>query len=143
MWIYNQKEINNISDFEETTIGFVYKITNIENNKIYIGKKILHNNTSKLLNKKEIEAWNKPGRVPKKKKEIKESNWKDYYGSSKTILEDIKVFGKDKFKREIIKFCTSKKQMSYWEVYYQFELKVLHIESYNDNIIGKFFRKDI
>jgi hypothetical protein len=33
--------------------------------------------------------------------------------------------------------------MSYWEVYYQFELKVLHIESYNDNIIGKFFRKDI
>jgi len=85
----------------------------------------------------------KPGRIPKKRKEIKESNWIDYYGSSKLVTEDIKLCGKDAFTREILRVCTTKKQMSYWETYYQMVLKVLEVESYNENIAGKWYRRDV
>lgn len=32
--------------------------------------------------------------------------------------------------------------MSYYEVYYQMKYEVLHVDSYNENIGGKWFRKD-
>jgi hypothetical protein len=32
--------------------------------------------------------------------------------------------------------------MSYYEVYYQMKYDVLHVPSYNENIQGKWFRKD-
>jgi hypothetical protein len=39
---------------------------------------------------------------------------------------------------------STKKQMSYWETYYQFKFEVLHGEnSYNDQIAGKWYRKDV
>jgi hypothetical protein len=41
------------------------------------------------------------GRTPSKKLVVKESNWKDYWGSCKPLLEDIKKLGSEKFKREI------------------------------------------
>jgi len=36
----------------------------------------------------------------------------------------------------------TKKQLTYFEMYYQMRENVLHVDSYNDNILGKFFRKD-
>jgi len=141
-WLYENKEMKQLCDFPENCVGFVYLIQNKENGRIYVGKKILHNNLTKKLTKKEIEAWIKPGRVPKKRKEVKESNWQSYYGSSKTLLEDITKLGKEGFDRLILKPCFSKKQLSYYEVYYQMKLEVLHIDSYNENISGKWFRRD-
>jgi len=142
-WLYKGEEILTLEQFPENCVGFVYKIYNIHTGKLYIGKKILHNLLTKKLTIKEKEAWDKPGRIPAKKKEKKESNWVDYYGSSKTLLEDLKILGKDKFKREIIELCFSKKQLSYYEVYYQMIYEVLATDSYNDSILGKFYRKDV
>lgn len=143
-WLHEEKEITEISQFPEGAVGFVYFITNLESEKFYIGKKALFMNQSKFLTKKEVLEWKKPGRIPKKRKVRKESDWKSYYGSNKLIKEDVKSLGEEKFQRNILKFCFNKKQMSYWEQYYQFEYNVLFREdSYNDNIAGKFYRKDV
>jgi hypothetical protein len=142
-WLYSGKEYVSIEDFPENCIGFVYKIYNIENGKIYIGKKILRNLLTKKLTIKEKEAWSKPGKIPSKRKEIKESDWIKYYGSCKPLLEDLKVLGPNKFIRQILEFCYSKKQLSYYEVYHQMVYEVLSTNSYNENIQGKWFRKDV
>lgn len=147
-WLYFDplgvtREFNKIEDFPPNTIGFIYKITNVLNNKFYIGRKVLFNNTNKALTKKEIAEWDKPGRVPRKKKVKKESNWESYWGSNKQIKEDLKNMGEDCFTREILTLCKTKKQLTYYEVYWQMKLEVLAIDSYNDNIQGKFYRKDL
>ena len=142
-WLCEGRELTQLKDFPDNVVGFVYKVTNTTNGKFYVGKKILRNVLTKKLTKKEISEWVKPGRIPKKRKEIKESNWADYYGSSKLVTEDIKLLGKEVFTREILRLCTAKKQMSYWETYYQMTLRVLEVESYNENVGGKFYRRDV
>lgn len=130
--------------FPEKCIGFVYQITNLETGKFYIGKKSLYSNTKKKLTKKELAEQTGPGRKPTSKRVIKESNWLDYWGSNKGILEEIKQEGKGKFRREILKFCYNKKQLTYWEVHFQCVNNVLLTDkSYNDNVLAKFFRKDL
>lgn len=146
-WFYSDPigihlEYKDITDFPEGTAGFIYKITNTQTGKFYVGRKALHHLNSKLLTKKEIEAWDKPGRVPKKTKVIKESDWKTYYGSNKQILQEIKESGAINFTREVLQLCKTKKQLTYYEVYWQMYLRVLHVDSYNDNVSGKFYRKD-
>jgi hypothetical protein len=136
-------EYTELSQFPEFIHGFVYVITNKTNGKFYVGKKILRNNLSKKLTKKEISEWSKPGRVPKKKKEVKESNWKDYWGSNKQLLEDAKLLGKENFERKILQFCRSSKQLTYFEMLWQIHYNVLCENSYNDQILGKFFRRDV
>ena len=37
----------------------------------------------------------------------------------------------------------NKKEMTFFEMYYQCRYDVLTTNSYNDNILGKFFRKDL
>ena len=135
--------MESLDQFPEGSIGFVYKITDTKTGKFYVGKKSLENKTKKSLTKKEQAEWDKPGRIPKKKLVVKESNWMDYWGSCKPLVEDLKTVGKQRFKREILRVCFSKKGLSYWETYYQFECKVLHVDSYNENILGKYFRKDV
>lgn len=143
MWLYNNKIINNISDLEIKTFGFIYKITNKENGKFYIGKKQLQNKTNVKLGKKELaELPIKRGRTPSKKQVIKESNWLTYWGSCKPLLEDVKNLGEDKFKKEILKLCNSKKQLTYYEAYFQMKEEVLFIDSYNDHILSHYYRKD-
>lgn len=140
-WLLQGKEVADVQQFGQGAVGFVYKITNTQTGKFYIGKKILESRTKKPLTKKEQSEWNKPGRIPKKKLVVKESDWQNYWGSSKPLLEELKS-GKDKFTREIIRVCYSKKELSYYETFFQFEYRVLHVDSYCENILGKFFRKD-
>ena len=132
-----------LSQFPEGTYGFVYIITNKTNGRFYVGKKILRNKLSKNLTKREISEWSKPGRVPKKKKEVKESNWKDYWGSNKDLQEDVQKMGMDSFERRILQFCKASKQLTYFETVWQLHYDVLKTDSYNQNILGKFFRKDL
>ena len=61
----------------------------------------------------------------------------------KELIADIKLLGVEKFRREIIYLAKGKKQLTYLELKAQFEHDVLEINSYNDNIAGKFFRKDL
>lgn len=145
-WLYEidgcEIEINNDFDIEDC-YGFVYKITNIETGKFYIGKKSFLYTRNKKLGKKELSSLPiSRGRKPSTKKEITDSGWREYYGSSKSLLNDIKIYGKDKFKRLILDFCETKKQWTYSEVFWQMTERVLFIDSYNDNIQSRFYRKD-
>ena len=142
MWLYQDKNIENIEDFGSEIFGFVYRITNLENGKCYIGKKQLLSKTNVKLGKKEKAALPvQRGRTPSKKLVIKESNWKSYWGSCKPLLEELKL-GKDKFKREILMLCPNKKLLTYWEAAFQIKLDVLLIDSYNDTILGHYYKKD-
>jgi len=132
----------NIHDINQS-FGFIYKITNLETGKFYIGKKAFWHNKKKKLTKKELAEQTGPGRKPTTKIEVVDSGWRDYWGSSKELLTDIKALGKDKFKREVLELCSNKKELTYSEVYHQMVNHVLTTNSYNDNILGKFYRKDL
>jgi len=137
-------EYDSIDKFPPNCVGFVYKITNIQTGKFYIGRKSLFSNTKKKLTKAELALQSGPGRKPTSKRVIAETKWADYWGSNKTILQEIKEDGTDYFRKEIIKFCFNKKQLTYWELHYQCINEVLLTDkSYNDNIASKFFRKDL
>jgi hypothetical protein len=136
-------EFTKLEDFPENTFGFIYIITNLETDKFYIGKKQLISVTNKKLGKKELlEQPIKPGRKVTKKKVTSESDWLNYWGSNKILLDDIKQLGYDKFEREIIHICQTKKLLTYYEAKYQMQSNVLSSNSYNDSIFGHFYRKD-
>jgi hypothetical protein len=144
-WLYSvdgfKMELSD--DFTTDSFGFIYKITNLETNKFYIGKKVFIHNKKKKLTKKEIAEQSGPGRKPTTKVVQAESDWKIYWGSSKDLLADVKLLGEDKFEKLILTTCSSKKSLTYYELFYQVHYNVLKVESYNDNILGKFFRKDL
>ena len=138
-WLYKGLEINEISDLPNNAFGFVYQTTHLPTNKKYIGKKSLMYNLKKKLGKKEKLLWEGKGRPPVYKRVLKESDWKNYYGSHSFIKE---ANEKD-LKREILEIAYHKKELTYLECKYQFTLGVLESRSYlNDNILGKFFDKD-
>lgn len=123
--------------------GFVYVITNLKTNKFYIGKKAFIHNKKKKLTKKEIAEHTGAGRKPTTRIDKVDSGWKSYYGSSKELLADVKLLGEDKFERVIIHFAKNKKQLTFLELQEQIIHNVLFTNnSYNDNIAGKYFRKD-
>jgi hypothetical protein len=143
MWLYKNKVINKLENLPENTFGFIYKITNKTNGKFYIGKKQIMSQTNVKLGKKELEALpTQRGKKPSKKLVIKESNWVDYMGSNKFLLEDIKALGEKNFLKEILIICANKKLLTYWELAIQCKYDVLQVNSYNDNLLGKFYRKD-
>ena len=138
-WLYKNKEINEISDLPKNAFGFVYQTTHLPTNKKYIGKKSLMYNLKKKLGKKEKLLWEGKGRPPMYKRVLKESDWKNYYGSHSFIKEA----NEEDLKREILEVAYHKKELTYLECKYQFTLGVLESRSYlNDNILGKFFDKD-
>ena len=138
-WLYKNKEINEISDLPNNAFGFVYQTTHLPTNKKYIGKKSLMYNLKKKLGKKEKLLWEGKGRPPVYKRVLKESDWKNYYGSHSFIKEA----NEEDLKREILEIAYHKKELTYLECKYQFTLGVLESKSYlNDNILGKFFDKD-
>lgn len=130
----------------EDYFGFVYKITNLETGMFYIGKKsFYHNKKHKLTKKQLIEQPTKRGRKLTHEVIQVESDWKTYWGSNKQLLNDVKELGEDKFECAILKLCKTKKQLTYWEMHYQCVNQCLVSPnlSYNDNILGKFFSKDL
>ena len=121
-WYYQGKEY---STTPEDYHGFVYIITEIDTGKMYVGKKFF---------------W-KPKTLPitkTRKRRVKtrvESDWRNYYGSSKEVQQLVESNGKDKYKREILKLCLTKGECSYYEAKYQFEYDVLlNDEFYNELI---------
>jgi hypothetical protein len=122
--------------------GFIYKITNKTNGRFYIGKKIFQNTLKKKITQKELAELPSKGRKPTHTKVVKESNWQSYWGSNKELLNDVKELGQESFEREVIKLCRTKKQHTYFELHYQCVYNVLECDSYNDNILAKFYRRD-
>ena len=131
-WLYQGTTFtsDDIGDF----FGFVYRITNLQTGKQYIGRKYFVQNR-------------KPRGSRRKRKS--ESNWKAYYGSSKELTEDRKLLGNNCFSREIISLHKTLGKVNYEETRQLFLNNVL-TESreygtpafYNSNILGRYMRKD-
>ena len=131
-WIYEGRPFtsDDIGDY----YGFVYRITNTENGKEYIGRKY-------FVQK----------RKPKggKRRVTSESDWKRYYGSSEDLKQDIRRGGKDSFRREILSLHKTLGKVNYEETKQLFIHNVL-MEAlddgtpkyYNSNILGRYMRKD-
>ena len=125
-WTYN-KEIfteENIGD----NYGFVYIITNLSNNKKYIGKKFFYSSKTK--------------QVKGKKKKVKVfSDWENYYGSNSELKNDVETLGKELFSREIIHLCVTKGNCGYLEAKEQFNRNVLESDDYYNTWIMVRVRK--
>ena len=78
----------------QNSYGFVYRIICKVNSKIYIG--------CKFFNK----------------------TWKPYYGSSKKLKNDIKLYGKENFVREILELCRTREETISMEMQMHKQLNV-------------------
>lgn len=124
-WQYNGEVFTDVPKGME---GFVYIITNLTNNKKYIGKK---------------HFWTRQKDRKTGRRKTLESDWKNYFGSCDELNEDVKTLGKEHFLREILYLCPHKKSMSYYETYEQFKRNVLLSEEYyNTNIGGTFYMSE-
>ena len=122
-WTYQGKIVDEIP---KEYVGFVYLITNLTNDKKYIGKKLAQFKVTK-----------KPLKGKKnKRRSTKESDWKDYWGSSDKLNEDVQTLGPQNFTREILHYCTSKGELSYLEAKEQFDREVLKTDEYYNGIIN-------
>ena len=134
-WTYLGKafESEDISEY----YGFIYRITNTVNGFDYVGRKYF-----KTIKKRPPLKGKK-----NKRRETVETDWKDYWGSSARLVEDMARLGKDKFTREIIHLCKSRGETNYMEAYYQFKEGVLLKENNYNGIIqiklGKGSVKDL
>ena len=121
---------DDIGDF----FGYVYRITNIESGRQYIGRKYFYQKRKPKGGKRRITS---------------ESDWKRYYGSSDELKRDVKQIGKNKFRREIISLHKTLGKVNYEETKQLFLHNVL-MEAldngepayYNSNILGRYMRKD-
>jgi len=129
MWMHQGQEFLEVP---EKIIGFVYKITNLQSGREYIGKKLF---TS--AKRKQVKGKSKRYRV--------ESDWREYYGSNKELANDVVACGRDAFRRDILRLCTTRGQCSYFEAKLQFEHGVLEnpTKFYNDWIMCKIHRKHL
>ena len=123
MWQYNNNEVSNLPEDCE---AFVYLITNNNNGMKYIGKKLAKFKTTKppLKGKKN------------KRRGTKESDWRDYWGSSDRLNADVEQLGSKNFTREILYLCKGRGEMSYIEAREQFDRRVLETDDYYNGIIN-------
>lgn len=104
--------------------GFVYQITNLIDNRSYIGCKHLMKY--------------------KKGKPVKVSEWRNYCSSSKYLKPDIDELGKENFEFKILLLCSNKRNLYYEEMRVQIELGVITTDDfYNANVGGKRFYRPV
>ena len=131
-WTYQGSTFttDDINDF----FGFVYRITNLQTGKQYIGRKYFYQKRKPRGGKRRVTS---------------ESDWKRYYGSSEELNSDRKLLGNSTFKREIISLHARLGDVNYEETKQLFLNNVLQ-ESldngepayYNSNILGRYMKKD-
>ena len=131
-WTYQGSTFtsDDINDF----FGYVYRITNIQNGRQYIGRKYFTQRRKPRGGKRRVTS---------------ESDWKKYYGSSDELKSDVKRLGKENFRREILSLQPTKGKVNFEETKQLFVNNVL-IETlsdgtpayYNSNILGRYYRKD-
>ncbi len=131
-WTYKGTTFSSehIGDF----FGYVYRITNIQNGKQYIGRKYFTQRRKPRGGKRRITS---------------ESDWKKYYGSSDELKADVKRLGKWAFKREILSLHRTGGKVNYEETRQLFLNNVLtealdngEPAFYNNNVLGRYYKKD-
>lgn len=122
-WIY--QNIPFTSEDIKDYVGFVYVITDLTNNRKYVGKKLF------------VSIRRLPPLKGKTRRRTKktESDWKTYYGSSDEVKLLVEENGTHNYKREILHLCNSKGVMSYLEAKEQFDRNVLLTDEYYNGII--------
>ena len=123
MWYYDNEQFDTTPEDYQ---GFVYLITELDTDKKYIGKK---------------NFW-KPKTLPitkTRKRRVRtrtESDWRSYFSSSSEVQQLVESKGEKNYKREILKLCKTKGEMSYFEAKLQFEHDVLLRNDYYNEFIG-------
>ena len=114
--------------------GFVYCITNVQNGRQYIGRKYF---------------WKFRTPRGKKRKVKSESDWKNYYGSSEELKEEIQQLGRHNFSRVMLSLHHTAGKTNFEETKQLFVNGVLTEQLddgtpkyYNSNILSRYFRKD-
>ena len=109
--------------------GFVYMITENASGKKYIGRKYFTKAKTKQVK-------------GKKKKTRITSDWQDYYGSNKELLQEIEKKGKNAFTREILHLCKTRSLTNYYETFEIFNRHALINDSYYNEWVSCRIRKD-
>ena len=122
-WTYRKEPV---TELPEDCAGFVYVITNTDSGRMYIGKKLARFKTTRY----KMHTQKNGKKVRKKIRGAVASDWKDYYGSSDALNQDVEKLGKDRFRRDILYFCKNKAELSYIEAREQFSRKVLESDDY-------------
>lgn len=138
-WSYNNVEITDISQVPEGAIGFVYMVYDHTNNKYYIGRKSLYSTRKVKFGARELAAMTDK-RQKKYRMVTKElKGWQQYNGSCKELNKKIKEG--IAYTKEILQFCYTKQELTYYEVKYQMVHGAIEPgnSSYNENILGKFY----
>lgn len=122
-WTYQGEPVDVLPEDCE---AFVYLITNKQNGRMYVGKKLAKFKKTKppLKGKK------------RKRRELVESDWRDYWGSSDHLKADVEDLGPECFTREILHYCATRGAASYLEAKEQFDREVLMTDDYYNGIIN-------
>ena len=128
-WYFN----NTNAEFTENDIGdnfgFVYLITHNPTGRKYIGKKFFTKAATKQVK-------------GKRKRIRKSSDWLDYWGSNKTLQEEVELNGAEQYTREILHLCKTRSTCSYWESWEIFSRHALLSESFYNQWVSCKIRKD-
>ena len=138
-WIFNGKVFCQ-EGIPHGAIGFVYQMSAIIDGKVvsYIGKKNFYASVKTKLSKKAMPT----DKRLKTYKRVTKTSYQNYY-SSNDVLKKAHKDGVV-IKRDILKICYSKNELTYQEVKHQFLLGVLESDLYlNGNILGRFYKNKI
>ena len=120
-WLYKNKILE---EAPEGAFGFVYLITNEKSGKMYIGRKYF--GKTRRVKKK----------GSKRRKVIrKDSDWRTYIGSSKSLQENIQK-NKKIFSFKILAFGKTKGQVNYMEENIHHKFHVANSNRFYNDCIG-------
>lgn len=142
-WIYKGRPVEDLDTLLTLmpgAMGFIYRITHRDSGKLYVGWKRLY--ASKTVRVTAEERKTEQHKLRQRKK-VRESDWRRYHSSCAELKADIKRLGHQAFDREILELCCNQKYLGFAEICWQIRLQVLSRDSYNANIMGRYYRRDM
>ena len=136
MWILEGKEFKE-EMIPEGAVGFIYEMMSIIDGQSvrYIGKKNFFIEPKVKLAKKNMPTDKRLKTYVRKKRNA----YQNYFSSNET-LKNARKDGVT-IRREILRICYSKQQLTYYECKYQFAMGVLESDEFlNGNILGRFYK---
>lgn len=123
-WLFNGRPFKeeHINGYE----GFVYLIKNTLTDQFYIGRKYFW----------DIRKPHKTKKNPNPRRKRTMSNWKDYYGSSLVLKEDVATNGIAHLERYILSLHTTRGDCNRTEIEYLWKTNALYETKYINDSIG-------